>query len=168
MTLSIALRRGLTPLFVAALATLSACHSSADLVTHASALAPRALTPRVLVAQTGNSAVITLSLDARGDVGTLGSFTGRFTYDPAVLTFVEEVPLSDGTLRASNPALGSIRFAGAARAGVNIAQLASYRFTVLNANKLAELRFELDEVHDIGRANLATYVRHGDGTTVFK
>jgi hypothetical protein len=127
--------------------------------TTAGAIVARSITPKVDVAQDGAFAVVTLALDLRGDVGRIGSYTGRLLFDASALTFDTEVSPVDGTERASNPGAGVIRVAGAAVNGVNVAALAAFRFKVVNAAALQAVRLELDEVHEISRADLKALVR---------
>jgi hypothetical protein len=135
------------------------CRDAANLVSTTGHLAPRSITPRVVVAPNGSGAVLTLALDVRGDVGKIGSFTGRLLFDPTALFYDGEVPFSDGTDRASNPGDGVIRVAGASLNGVDVTNLAAFRFKVINAAALQQVRLELDEVHELSRANLNVLVR---------
>jgi hypothetical protein len=136
------------------------CRETAGPVSAAGQVAPRSITPRVDVAPAGSLAVITLALDLRGDVGKIGSFTGRLLFDPSALSYDADVSPSDGTDRASNPGVGVIRVAGAALNGMDVAHLAAFRFKVVNAAALQQVRLELDEVHEISRADLRALVRH--------
>lgn len=135
------------------------CRDAGTLVPAAGALAPRSITSRVVVVPAGGAAVLTLVLDVRGDVGRIGSFTGRIRFDPAALLYESEVALSDGTMRASNPGEGVIRVAGASLSGVDVTQLAAFRFKVLNAAALSAVQFDLEEVHELTHANLSALVQ---------
>lgn len=132
---------------------LAACRDSATMLQSAGESAPRSITPHTTVVTSGVSAVITLALDLRGDVGKIGSFTGRLRFDPTALVFVGDESPADGTLRASNPGAGEIRVAGASATGVAPGSLMSLRFTVKNAAALGTVEFELDEVHELTRVD---------------
>jgi hypothetical protein len=110
--------------------------------------------------------VVTVALDVSGTVGKLGSFTGRLHFDPAGLQYVGEVAVSDGTMRASNRVGDVIRVAGISTAGVNVAQLATVRFKVVNGSALESLHFDLEEVHELSRASLLSLVRSPTFTRV--
>lgn len=138
----------------------SACRDSASTVRPSSAPAPRTITPRVVVTpDQGAFSVITLALDVSGGVGKLGSFTGRLHFDPAALGYDSEVTINDATARASNPGDGVIRVAGMSQSGIDVAHLASFRFKVIKPAGLDAVQFELEEVHELGRANMAEFVR---------
>lgn len=143
---------------VAALALVvvvaSGCREAGTIVQTGAESAPASITARTDVATSGETAVVTLVLDVRGDVGKVGSFTGRLRFNPAALHYEGEVELSDGTLRASNPGTGVVRVAGASTAGVNVARLAAFRFTIANASAPQNLSFELDELHELSRVSL--------------
>lgn len=131
--------------------------------TTAGTLPARSITPRVAVTRDGAFAVVTLALDVRGDVGRIGSYTGRLIFDASALAYDSEVTPADATQRASNPGAGVIRVAGAAVNGVDVANLAAFRFKVVSAAALPEVRLELDEVHEITRADLKSLVRRSPG-----
>jgi len=138
---------------------LSACRDSANTVRPSSAAAPRTIAPRIVVTpDQGGYSVITVALDVSG-IGALGSFTGRLHFDPASLGYDSEVAIDDGTMRASNPGNGEIRVAGMSQKGIDVAHLASFRFKVINPAALGGIQFELEEVHEITRANMAQFVR---------
>ncbi len=145
----------------------SGCHEYRSVVPTVDQPASRSITPRIDVTSSGTSAVITLALDVQGDVGKIGSFTGRLHFDPAGLAYDDEVVLSDGTLRASNPGVGEIRFAGASAAGVEIAALAKFRFTVKNAAALQGVRFDLEEIHELTRADTHASVQRSPAPRLF-
>ena len=141
---------------------LQGCRDTDRLASAPGAAARRTITPHVIVAPDGASAVLTLALDVHGDVGRIGSFTGRLRFDATQLAYDGEVPLTDGTMRASNPGEGVIRIAGASLSGVDVAQLASFRFKVINAAGLSAVQFDIEEVHELSRANVtALVVRSG-------
>lgn len=161
--------RRLPALVTVALAlAASACHDVSPIMQSATGAVPRAITPSTTIAVTGSSAVITLVLDTRGMVGQIGSFTGRLRFDPATLAYDSEVALSDGTLRASNPGAGEIRVAGASAAGIDLTQLAAFRFTLKNAAGLPGVRFELEELHELTRADLQASVLRSAAPKVFR
>ncbi|MBC7673110.1 MAG: hypothetical protein H7247_11880 [Polaromonas sp.] len=130
------------------------CREAGTIVQTGAESVPASITARADVVSTGESAVVTLVLDVRGDVGKVGSFTGRLRFNPAALHYEGEVELSDGTLRASNPGAGVVRVAGASTVGVNVARLAVFHFTVINASAPRNVAFELDELHELSRINL--------------
>ncbi len=122
----------------------------------ASAPAPlQAITTRALSSREGTNEVVTLVLDVPADVGKIGSFTGRLIFDPAVLAYDGEMTMNDGTTRASNPGEGVIRVAGASMTGIDITQLAAFRFRRIGTTIEVPPRFELEEVHELSRTNLA-------------
>ena len=132
----------------------SGCREAGTIVQTGAESVPASITARADVASTGATAVVTLLLDVRGDVGKVGSFTGRLRFNPAALHYEGEVELSDGTLRAANPGAGVVRVAGASTAGVDVARLAVFRFTVTNAHAPQDVVFELDELHELSRVSL--------------
>lgn len=78
----------------------------------------------------------------------LGSYTGRLTFDPEALAYVDEIKINDG-MRVANPNAaeqGTIRFAGAAAKG--FADLILYRahFEVRKADFEEALRFQIEEL----------------------
>jgi hypothetical protein len=78
----------------------------------------------------------------------LGSYTGRLTFDPEMLTFDESVEINDG-LRVINPnnaESGEIRFAGATARG--FADLTIYRgvFEVRDADYMQGLTLSMEEL----------------------
>ena len=135
------------------------CRDAGTLVPATGAQAPRSITPRVVVQPNGAAAVLTLTLELRGDVGKIGSFTGRLRFDPVALPYEGEVALSDGTTRASNPGEGVVRFAGASLNGVDVTQLAAFRFKVVDEAALNTVQFDLEEVHELSRANMSAVVQ---------
>lgn len=130
------------------------CRDATTLVPAQGALAPRSITPRVVVVRNGTDAVLTLALEIRGDVGKIGSYTGRMRFDAASLVYDGEVAITDGTVRASNPGNGIVRVAGASLSGIDVAQLAAFRFTVANVAALSTVQFDLEEVHELSHTNL--------------
>lgn len=151
--------RALTAVGLATVVAAAGCHDADRALSATSADAPRSITPRAIVTRDGSAAIITLVLDVRGDVGKIGSFTGRLRFDPAALSYDREESLSDGTMRASNPETGSVRVAGASLSGVDVAQLAAFRFKVIDADALNALQFDIDELHELSRANVNNLVR---------
>ena len=148
---------------VAALATSAAimfagCRDSRALVPPSGRESPRAIEPQVIVSADGGGYVVTLAVELRGDVGKIGSFTGRLLYDPARLAFDGEVPRTDGTLRAFNPGSGVIRVAAASQSGLDLLHLAAFRFKAADPAALQTVRLELEEVHEVSRANLTSLV----------
>jgi hypothetical protein len=132
----------------------------ADVVARPPSQIPaKSLTPRVLVTTSGATATVTLTLDVAGDVGKIGSFTGRLRFDAAGLGYDGESDLRDGALRASNPGLGQVRVAGVSSDGLDLRSLARFRFTVKNASALQSLRFDLDEVHELSRTDVRASLR---------
>lgn len=78
----------------------------------------------------------------------LGSFTGRLTFDPAILAYTGEVKINDG-LRVTNPngaGTGEIRFAGAAAAGFADLTLYEGVFEVKQAGYLDALHVAMEEL----------------------
>jgi hypothetical protein len=78
----------------------------------------------------------------------IGSYTGRLTFDPEALTWVEDAQINDG-LRVTNPngaKSGEIRFAGAAASGFT--NLALYRgtFEVKKAGYMSQLQLKMEEL----------------------
>ena len=135
------------------------CRDAGNVVQSLGQLAPRSVTPATSVALRGSDAVVTLILDVRGDVGKIGSFTGRLRFDPTGQTYAGEVGIDDGTLRVSNIGVGEIRVAGASAAGINVATLASFRFVAIDAAALRRMTFELEELHGLSQADLQPIVR---------
>jgi hypothetical protein len=88
-----------------------------------------------------------------------GSFTARIRYDTTALRFEDEIAIADGTMRATNPTPGVVRFAGAAERGVVQGRLASFRFRVLRADGARTLQLFVDELHSVTRANAASALR---------
>jgi hypothetical protein len=94
-----------------------------------------------------------------GNVGRLGSFTGRLHFDPSGLEYDGEVAVADGTARATNRVGDVVRMAGMSTSGVDVARLMTLRFTVLDKAAVERLRFDLEEVHEASSTNLLTLVR---------
>ena len=138
---------------------LSSCHDVSRIMQVATGTVPRAVTPSTVITVSGSSAVVTLVLDTRGNVGKIGSFTGRLRFDPSALSYESEVALTDATLRASNPGIGVIRVAGVSTVGVDVTRLAAFRFTVKNAEGLSSVRFDVEELHELTHADLHADVR---------
>ena len=91
--------------------------------------------------------------------GLVGSFTARIRYDSTALRYQEEIPIADGTMRATNAASGLVRFAGAATAGVPAGRLAGYRFLVLRSGAVRTMQLVVDEIHTVTRADGASLLR---------
>lgn len=139
---------------------LAGCRETTGLTRPAAANAPRSITPKLLVHDdTGSTALVTLALDVSGNVGTLGSFTGRLHFNPASLQYDSEVPIGDGTTRAVNHVGDVIRVAGISTSGINAARLVTFRFRVIDKAALETMRFELEEVHESSATNLLSLVR---------
>lgn len=150
----------ITNVIALALVIASGCREAGTIVQTGGESVPASITPRAEVATSGTIALVTLVLDVRGEVGKIGSFTGRLRFNPAALQYEAEVDLLDGTLRASNPGAGVIRVAGASTSGMNVAKLAAFRFTVKNGAVPQDISFEVEEVHELSRLNLqASLVR---------
>jgi hypothetical protein len=156
------------PLTLAALFLASGIASGCELVREelGATAAPQSssISPRVRVALEDSTAVVTLVMDVVGDVGGIGSFTGRVTFDPAGLLYDGEVALTDGTMRASNLGDGVIRVAGASMNGVDVSRLAAFRFKVLNRASLDAIQFSLEELHSLTQVDLREQLRAARGT----
>jgi hypothetical protein len=98
-------------------------------------------------------AALIVSVEVIANQGTVGSYTARINYDPMALQFDGEVALSDKALRASNSLPGLVRIAGAAATGFTDGRLASYRFSVLQANSARTLSLVVDEIHMLTRVD---------------
>lgn len=139
---------------------LAGCRDTAGLTRPTAASAPRSIMPRILVrGDTGSAALVTVALDVSGNVGRLGSFTGRLHFNPSALQYDSEVPIGDGTTRAVNHVGDVIRVAGISTSGINAAQLVTFRFKVIDQAALETMRFDLEEVHEISTTNLLSLVR---------
>lgn len=142
------------PILFAAALLSGGCRESAVSSAPADAPVPVMLEAKVMVERTGTSALVTLAVDAPAGMAKIGSFTGALVFDPAVLTFAEELPMSDGVLRAANPTRGVVRVAGASTGGIAAARLASFRFVVLDTTRSTGLRFDVAELHETTRGDL--------------
>lgn len=150
--------RNIQLLWVALL--LVGCRDTTGLTRPTTSNAPRSITPRILVlSDTGRTALVTLALELSGNVGKLGSFTGRLHFNPSSLDYVGEVAIADGATRAVNRTGDVIRVAGISTSGVNAARLVTFRFGVIDKSALETLRFDLEEVHEISTTNLLSLVR---------
>jgi cohesin domain-containing protein len=107
------------------------------------------LTPPV-----GGSLVV--SVQAIATTGTIGSYTARINYDSTALRFDAEAQMNDQALRATNPAPGRLRFAGASSTGFKDGRLASYKFVVLRANAAKTLSLRIDEIHMVTRVDASS------------
>ncbi len=88
----------------------------------------------------------------------LGSYTGRLTFDPAVLAYKGEVKINDG-LRVTNPngaGQGDLRFAGAAAGGFADLTLYEAIFEVQKAGYTDALKLNMEE---LSAANTLTDLR---------
>jgi hypothetical protein len=146
-------RSAIMAVAVAAIAT--GCRDSKSLAPASAPTPLSVITPKALPSRADGGEIVTLSLDMPADVGKIGSFTGRLIYDASALAFDGEVSLGDGTSRASNPGTGEIRVAGASMTGIDVTQLAAFRFKRIGTMIEVPPRFELDEVHELSRADLA-------------
>jgi len=131
------------------------CRDSQSLPAAAAPTPLNVITPKALTSRGDAGEVVTLVLDVPADVGKIGSFTGRLIFDAAALAYDGEVALGDGTTRAANPGTGEIRVAGASLSGIDVTQLAAFRFKRIGTTIETPPRFELDEVHELSRVNLA-------------
>ena len=139
---------------------LAGCRDTAGLTRPTAANAPRSITPKLLVrGDTGGTALVTVALDVSGNVGTLGSFTGRLHFNPSALRYDSELAIGDGTTRAVNHVGDVIRVAGISTSGVNPTRLVTFRFKVIDKAALEAMRFDLEEVHEISTTNLLSLVR---------
>ena len=139
---------------------LAGCRDTAGLTRPTVSTAPRSITPKLIVlSDTGRTVLVTVALDVSGNVGKLGSFTGRLHFDPSGLEYDGEVSFADGTARATNRVGDVIRMAGMATSGVDVGRLVTLRFTVLDKAALERLHFDLEEVHEVSSTNLLTLVR---------
>lgn len=139
---------------------LASCRDTAGLTRPTAANAPRSITPKLVVRNdTGLTVLVTLALDVSGNVGALGSFTGRVHFNATSLEYLGDVAIGDGTTRAVNPVGDVIRVAGISTSGVNPARLATFRFRVIDKAALETMRFDLEEVHERSATNLLSVVR---------
>jgi hypothetical protein len=116
----------------------------------------------VVTPEESGFAVLTVALDLGSDVGRIGSFTGRLRFDSLALAYVGEVSLTDATARASNREGGVIRVAGMSANGIDAIHLAAFRFKVVNPAALGGVQFDLEEIHEVSRANVSAFVRRPD------
>jgi hypothetical protein len=145
-------------LFVAAIA-LGGCRDSAPINAGASPTAAPTLTPRAVMTVAGAGATVAVAISPRGAVGAVGSVTGRLTYDSTRLAFEGEATFTDGTLRAANGAApGVVRFASASPRGIDLDQVAAFRFRVLREGDPGPIAVVLEEVHETSRANVTAAV----------
>jgi len=139
---------------------LASCRDTASLTRPATSNAPRSITPKLIVrADTGGTVLVTLALDVSGNVGALGSFTGRVHFASSSLEYVGDVQIGDGTTRAINRVGDVIRVAAISTSGVNAARLITFRFRVIDRAALETMRFDLEEVHELSATNLLSLVR---------
>ena len=82
---------------------------------------------------------------------SVGSFTGRITYDSTALRFEAEIPLEGDALRVSNASGGAPVSAGASAGGFTDGRLAGWRFTVIDPAGVKTLRLVVDEIHTVAR-----------------
>lgn len=149
------------PLLVLATALLLSSAACRDLAQQgASGLAaPSGVAPVVRVRTFDGTAEVTLALVVPSSMGRIRSYTGRVLFDSTALRLVEELPSSDGTMRAFNARGGLLRVAGVALAGIDASHLAVYRFTVLAPGGADRVEFALDELHDVAMNDLMPSVR---------
>jgi hypothetical protein len=140
---------------LAIIGVVAGCRDSKSLPAASAPTPSQVITPRASMSGGDAGEIVTLSLDVPADVGKIGSFTGRLIYDASALAYDGEVSLGDGTNRASNPGNGEIRVAGASMSGIDVTQLAAFRFKRIGTSIAVPPRFELEEVHELSRTNLA-------------
>lgn len=143
-------------LCIIALGVGAACadpHSPAGSVVR---IEPRQISSSLSISDSSTPGVIVVTLGVRGDraLGKIGSFTARISYDSTALTFLGETALADGGLRAVNPTSGLIRVAGAAASGMDGSTLIALRFSVTDRAALARARVDIEELHEVNRADL--------------
>lgn len=138
---------------------ISGCHDRQATVPGAMRDEPRAVVPQLSIKRDGAYATVTVAASLRGDIGSLGSFTAKLTFDTTALTFDGEMPVGDGALRAFNAKSGLLRIAGAAATGIDPARLAVFRLRVSDAGALDRLTLQLDELHETSQADAAKYVQ---------
>jgi hypothetical protein len=149
-------------------ASLAACTEPSSMNGAARPTSTQQIVTRLLVTDsTDQSVVLVLSLEMGGDASRIGSFTARVTYDSVGLGFLEEVPTSDGALRALNPTSGLVRIAGASTLGMEATRLAALRFRVRNPQAIGSAQLVLEELHGGGqtRADLHALLRRSPGPT---
>ncbi|MEP6494909.1 MAG: hypothetical protein ABJF01_19640 [bacterium] len=102
---------------------------------------------------------ITVRVLLRGDAAAkIASFTERLSYDTAGLRYVDEVALTDGATRVSNPAPGLIRSAGMHAGGFTNGVLAEYKFVVVDPAAVRRLSLVLDELHELNHTDASKSV----------
>lgn len=148
----------------ATLVLATGCRDASNIVETGARSSKPSITPRTNLVMRGDTAFVTLWIDVRGDVGKIGSFTGRLHYDQAALEYGGEVAVSDGILRAVNAVAGEVRVAGASAAGVDRASLAVFRFRVRNGSENPGLQFDLDELHELSRVDARVNMQRRVGT----
>jgi len=153
-------------LLLALAAVVAGCGDRRSLPAASGPRPQSVITPKALTSRGETGDIVTLSLDVPADVGKIGSFTGRLIYDASALAYDGEVTLSDGTSSASNPGTGEIRVAGASMTGIDITQLAAFRFKRIGTTIETPPQFELDEVHALSRVNLASRLSARNSQTV--
>ncbi len=149
------------------LAGAQACRDSVGEVRPSAAPSPRSIVPRIVATPDGASfLVVTIALDVGSEVGPLGSFTGRLRYDSLTLAYEGEAAIGDGTARASNREGGVVRVAGMSATGIDAARIASFRFRVLRPASPRGLQFDVEEMHELSRTNVTSFVRRPDAGRV--
>ena len=98
---------------------------------------------------------VSVFVKANANIGKVGSYTARITYDPHALRFDGETVI-DKELRAFNPSVGLIRSAGVAPNGFADGLLAGYSFVVLQPNGAKTLSLAVDEMHMVSHADAKT------------
>lgn len=140
---------------IAVLVGAIACTEPRDSATPSPTPAP-ALEARVELSDSVPRAgdVITVSIRLSGSLrDRVASFTSRVAYDTTGLRFLDEIALTDGATRVSNPLPGLLRTAGLSVRGFGDAPLGAFHFQVLRASSLASLRLSMDELHEIDRTD---------------
>ena len=146
---------------------LAGCHDGAPVNAGASPAAAATLTPRAVVTVDGTSATVTIAVATQGAVGTVGSVTGRLVYDSTAMQFDSEGVIGDGTLRATNgTAAGVVRFASASPHGIDLSQVAQFRFHLARAGAIGPVAISLEEVHETSRANLSASARRSTAVEI--
>jgi len=103
------------------------------------------------LADAGSEVIVTARL-----VGApIASTTARLLYDTTGVQLLREEPIDDGATRVMNPQPGVVRFAGVAANGFADGRVYAWRFAVRRTAAIRTLRFVVDEVHTVSRADAA-------------
>lgn len=106
---------------------------------------------------------ITVRVRLRGDAADhIASFTQRLSYDSTGLRYVEDVAITDGATRVSNPTAGLIRSAGLRAEGFVGGVLVEYKFVVLDPSAVRRLHLTVDELHELSHADASKTVQIAD------